>query len=47
MDCEYSGRSSNPEPNLYQVTGDKEHIVFWDDEVSSLYLEKSSNTFRR
>ena len=39
-----SGKLSNHKPNLYQVTGDKEHIVFWDDEVSALCLEKSNNT---
>ena len=39
-----SGKLSNHKPNLYQVTGDKEHIVFWDDEVLALHLEKSNNT---
>ena len=39
-----SGKLSNHKPNLYQVTGDKEHIVFWNHEVLALHLEKSNNT---
>ncbi len=38
------GRLENYRGKLYQVTGDKEHIVFWNHEVLALYLEKSNNT---
>lgn len=39
-----SGKLSNHKPNLYQVTGDKEHMVFWNHEVLATHLEKSNNT---
>ncbi len=39
-----SGKLSNHKSNLYQVTGDKEHLVFWNHEVLALHLEKSNNT---
>ena len=39
-----SGKLSNHKLDLYQVTGDKEHIVFWNREVLALHLEKSNDT---
>ncbi len=42
-DYRLSGKLSNHKPNLYQVTGDNNHFVFWDREVVGLHLEKSSN----
>ena len=37
------GKLSNHKPNLYQVTGNNNHFVFWEYEVMGYSLEKSNN----
>lgn len=39
-----SGKLTNHKPNLYQVTGDENHCVFWDTEIIALHWEVSSDT---
>jgi hypothetical protein len=38
------GKLSNHKPNLYQVTGKyvDNHIVFWDHEISGIFIECDS-----
>ena len=38
-----TGKLSNHEPNLYQVTGTQEHRVFWNWEVLAYHVELSNN----
>jgi hypothetical protein len=33
------GKLSNHKPNLYQVTGDNNHYVFWDHEIFGIFIE--------
>ena len=40
----FSGKLSNHKPNLYQVTGDNNHFVFWEYDIIAYHLEKSNNT---
>lgn len=39
-----SGKLTNHKPNLYQVTNNEDHFVFWEYEVTALHWEESSNT---
>lgn len=36
-DTKISGKLSNHKPNLYQVTGDNKHCVFWDSEINAIF----------
>jgi len=38
------GRLSNHKPNLYQITGADNHFVFWDYEISGIFIECDSIT---
>jgi hypothetical protein len=40
------GKLSNHKPNLYQVTGKyaDNHFVFWDHEISGIFIECDSIT---
>ena len=37
------GKLSNHKPNLYQVTGEQGHRVFWNWEVLAYHVELSNN----
>jgi hypothetical protein len=39
-----TGKLSNHKLGLYQVTGNNNHMVFWEDEVLCLHIEQSSHT---
>jgi hypothetical protein len=36
-DTKISGKLSNHKPNLYQVTGENKHFVFYDHEINAIF----------